>query len=324
MASTDFYNELGVSKDASESDIKKAFRSLSLKYHPDRNPSEDATSKFQAINEAYETLSDSEKRQQYDMQSQFGGGGGMPHGMPFGFGGMPGMPGGMPFAHMDSMNEFSDMNNIFNMFFGGMHGQGQGGPGIHIFHGPGMNVRFQTTIQKPEAITLTIPLTMEQCYQGCNLPVEIERLLINGNNRETEKEVLHVNIPQGVDTNDGLLIQDKGHIINNSVHGDVKLIFQITNDTEFVRQGLDLVYHKKITLKEALCGFSFEISHLNGKKLCLNNINNPTVIKPNYKKVVPNMGMIRENTTGNMIIEFELDFPEMLTAEQLTALREIL
>jgi DnaJ-class molecular chaperone len=66
------------------------------------------------------------------------------------------------------------------------------------------------------------------------------------------------------------------------------------------------------------------MTHLNGKKLCVNNKTTPTVIKPNYKKVIPNMGMVRENGTGNMIIEFELEFPETLTAEQIAALETIL
>lgn len=326
MASPDPYQELGISKDATEIEIKQAFRSLSLKYHPDRNPNEDTKSKFQAINEAYQTLSDPQKRQQHDMQSQFGNGG-----MPFGFGGMhPGMQGGMPFAHMETMNEFTDINNIFSMFFGGgnggIHMSGQGGPGIHIFHGPGMNghVRFQTTIQKPEAINKTVNLTIEQSYQGCNIPIDIERILHNENGRTTETETIHVNIPQGVDVNDILLIEDKGHIINDSVHGDIKLHFQIMNETEFTRQGLDLILNRKINLLDALCGFSFEIAHLNGKKLCLTNMNSPAVIKPNYKKVIPNMGMIRDNSTGNMIIEFDVIFPETLTEEQSAKLREIL
>jgi DnaJ-class molecular chaperone len=77
-------------------------------------------------------------------------------------------------------------------------------------------------------------------------------------------------------------------------------------------------------LKEALCGFSFDIPHLNGKLLCLNNMNNPTVIKPDYKRVVPNLGMTRENTTGNLIIEFIIQFPETLSTQQIVALKDIL
>ena len=91
---TNYYDVLGVSQDADETDVKKAFRKLSLQYHPDRNQDEDTTGKFQEINEAFETLSNPEKRNQHDMELKFGQGGGNP------FGGMD--------------NDMADINNIFN------------------------------------------------------------------------------------------------------------------------------------------------------------------------------------------------------------------
>jgi DnaJ family protein A protein 2 len=87
---------------------------------------------------------------------------------------------------------------------------------------------------------------------------------------------------------------------------------------------MDLFYRKSITLKEALCGFAFEIPHLNGKVLSLNNRSNPTVIKPNYRKIVQGLGMIRENAYGNLIIEFDIEFPESLTGEQITGFETLL
>ena len=63
---------------------------------------------------------------------------------------------------------------------------------------------------------------------------------------------------------------------------------------------------------------------MNGKKLCINNINNPTVIKPNFNKVIPSMGMIRDNSTGNMIIHFDVEFPDVLTVDQISAISKIL
>ena len=81
---TNFYDILGVSRDASPDEIKKSYRKLSLKYHPDRNPDPSATEKYKAINEAYEVLSDAQKKQQYDMELQFGGG--FPGGMNGGLG----------------------------------------------------------------------------------------------------------------------------------------------------------------------------------------------------------------------------------------------
>ena len=105
---TNHYDTLGVSKEAPEGEIKKAYRKLSLLYHPDRNNSEEANVKMLAINEAYETLSDGEKRRQYDAEQEFG-------------------QGGLPFQHMSSMDEFSDINQIFNMMFNGGGGPFGGG-----------------------------------------------------------------------------------------------------------------------------------------------------------------------------------------------------
>jgi len=320
MSTPTHYEVLGVTQESNETEIKKAYRALSLKYHPDRNPSPEANSKFQAINQAYETLSDPQSKQQYDMELKYGPGQGNPSG-PAGFpfpGGMAFNFGGMPFSHMSSMDEFNDINQMFNMMFG----QGQGFPG-HGFPG-GIKVHFQQSISKPEPITKTVHLTLEQCYQGSSVPIEIERIIVVNNNRTKENETIYVNIPRGVDENETLVIENKGHCINNTVHGDIKISFQIKNETEFQRRGMDLVYPKKISLKEALCGFVFEIEHVSGKKLSLNNKTNPTVIKPNYKKVVPNMGMVRENSTGNMVIEFEVVFPDSLTEEQIVGLEGLL
>ena len=83
------------------------------------------------------------------------------------------------------------------------------------------------------------------------------------------------------------------------------------------------MYKKNITLKESLCGFSLNFKHLNGQNVYLNN-NTNTIIKPTYKKDIPNMGFKRETTTGNLIIEFEVDFPDTLTTEQINTLNRIL
>jgi len=306
-----YYETLGVSKDANETEIKKAYRQLSLKYHPDRNPSEDAKDKIQEINQAYETLSDTAARQNYDMEQTFGG-----------------APGGHGGHHFGNMNEFQDINNIFNMMFGGgggfpgMPGMPPGfpgGPGIRIFH----NGQMFHAMQKPEPIIKTLHMTLEQSYHGCNIPVEIERWIISNNTKSSEKEVLYVNVQPGIDDNEQLIIPDKGNMIND-VRGEVKIVIQITNDTQFKRNGLDLVFNKTVTLKECLCGLSFEMTHLNGKKFHINNINNTTIIKPNYKKVIPSMGMTRDNSIGNMIIHFDVEFPDTLTPEQITALSSIL
>jgi DnaJ-class molecular chaperone len=97
----------------------------------------------------------------------------------------------------------------------------------------------------------------------------------------------------------------------------------IKNDTLFKRQGLDLILEKNISLKESLCGFSFEINYINNKSYTLHN-NKGNIIPPEYRKIYPNMGLKRGENTGNMIIHFHLDFPETLTEEQIEKLQEVL
>jgi DnaJ-class molecular chaperone len=294
MSDQTFYDILGVPKDAAEADIKKAYRSLSLKYHPDRNQTEEAKTKIQQINEAYETLGDGSLRKDYDMKRQFGG--------------------ASPFQNMGGPGEFTDINNIFNMMFGG----GGGGPGVKIFHN-GMPQSFHNAFrapQRPPPISTHIELTLEQSYSGCVHPVNIERIIKNDDSTETEKETIYVNIPAGINHNETVVLHDKGNIVN-SICGYVNITIVIVNNTEFQRHGLDIVYNKRISLKEALCGFTFDINHPSGKKFAINNTGNSSIIKPNYRKIVPGHGMKRENNVGNMIVVFDIIFPDSLTPEQI-------
>ena len=105
--------------------------------------------------------------------------------------------------------------------------------------------------------------------------------------------------------------------------GDVKLCIKINNETDFKRSGLDLILEKNISLKEALCGFTFELNYLNGKSYTLNN-NKGNIIPPEYKKLYPGMGLTRGEHKGNMIIHFHIEFPEKLTDEQIEKIKNIL
>jgi DnaJ-class molecular chaperone len=321
------YEILGVSKDASESEIKKAYRKLSLQYHPDRNPDPEATEKYKAINEAHEVLSDGQKREQYNMELQFGPGfkqGGMPGGMPGGMndifnmmfgGGFPGMPGmsggGFPgggFPGMDPMGGF-------------------GGPGIRVFHSGsgGMHEHIFQQMTKPQAIQKLVNITLEQVFHGATINIEVERQVTKDMIRYNETETITINVPPGIDENEMMVIQGKGNSFHeNGIKGDVKIIFKVENNTIFTREGLDMKYTRSISLKEALCGFGFEIQHFSGKTLSMNNHQNVMVVKPGYKKIVPGLGFNKNGQTGNLIIEILVEFPEVLTPEQIAVLRDIL
>ena len=301
----DFYDALGVKETASSSEIKNAYRRLSMEYHPDR-PNGDEE-KFKKIGEAYETLGDSEKRRMYDINRN-----------------NPFMQGGMP-------NEA----DLLNMLFGGIGGAGGMGPmggfagmagfpmgmqaggpqpTVHIFRG-GQRMPINTVLQKPVPIVQKISITLAQAYSGCTVPIEIERWVLQTNQTKViESEKIYVEIPRGIDTNEIIVVKGKGNIINDNNKGDIKVFVKIQNNSEFRRSGLDLIYTKKITLKEALIGFKFDIPFINGKTYTITS--GGKVIKPNYEDINVNMGMQRGNASGNLVIRFVVKFPSSLTEEQ--------
>lgn len=324
------YEILGIDKSASDQDIKRAYRSLSLKYHPDRNSSAEAAHKMREINEAYDVLGDAQKRTQFDMQSE-----GLRRG-----GGFPFRPPG----EMDTNNPL----DIFQMFFPGMfqasggaggpemtffhmdpflHGGGGGGGGIHMDHNfPTGGPPFMSSggMSRPPPIQRQLTLTLEQAYVGCTLPLEIERWIMHGLVKVKEMETVYVDIPAGIDDSEMITLVDKGNVFHDHCKGVVKVNIHVDNTTPFRRQGLNLIYSKTLSLKEALCGFSFELKHLNGKTLAMNNTQNVTLIKPHLQKMVPGLGMTRDKNVGSLIIEFDVKFPDTLTPEQIEALRQVL
>jgi DnaJ-class molecular chaperone len=324
-----FYETLGVLPTASIDEIKKSYRKLSLKYHPDRNLGQpEMVAKFQQIGEAYEVLGDEQKKEEYDMMqnSPFGKGqgGGIDElfstlfGMNFGQ--QQQQQQGHPFAHMMGGHPMGGHPmgghpmggiSINGMPFGG------GGPGIRIFRSGGPPV-----YQKPAPIVKNITITMEHVLDGAIIPVEIERWILENDTKMFENETIYVNIPKGVDDNEIILLQNKGNYVSESCIGDLKLFIKVENKSEFERIGLDLLCHKTITLKESLCGFSFELPYLNDKTFTINNTGG-NIIPPEYKKVIPNLGLSRDERVGSLIIMFHIRFPEKLSTEQLEKLKDI-
>ena len=300
----DLYSILNVNPNASAEEIKKSYRKLQMKHHPDRGGAAELSGK---INSAYETLSDPEKRRIYDAKRN----------NPFNAG---------------------MRDEIFNMFFGGGNGGGMqmpwgfnmghgGNNGIHIFkNGVPVNI---PQLRKPVPIVKTIQITLKQAYTGINIPLEIERWYQEADMKKVEKEKIYVDIPQGIDDNEIIIVKNKGNVLNENNKGDIKIFVKIENQTKFKRKGLDLIYKKKLTLKEALVGFKFDLKHLSGKTYILNNTDG-TTISPNFYKTIQNMGMLRKRQhpasplVGNLVIVFSIEFPKKLSLDQREKIKEIL
>lgn len=318
-----YYELLDVHKNASDDEIKKAYRKKSLNVHPDRNGGNDE--KFKEINEAYEILGDSRKRKQYDFEQQLSNNS---------FGMFSGMP--MRSSFMDAPMDINseDLNEAFSALFGmgNMHGNSgvkMNMPNVHIFKGEvPMEELFRRGMEKcnikPEIINIPLHISFEQAYNGCSLPVTISRWMMIGDTKINEEETIYVDIYQGIDDNEIIELKEKGNVNEYQIKGDVKICVIIDNNSNFERSGLDLIYKKTLTLKEALCGFSFDILHINNKKLAFNNKNNKTMVKPNHRKKIPNMGFKRNNKTGNLIVVFDIEFPDKLTHDQIDSLSTIL
>ena len=321
------YETLGVSKDASEKEIKQAFRAMSMKFHPDKvktktqEEQEEANRKMQEINSANDVLSDKQQREIYDMEMNGGGqnpfGPGGPFGHPFGPGGPFGQGGpfGHPFGQEMRFSSGPGGVNILEMLFGG-------NPNVEIHGMPGMF--FQRHIQKPSPIVKNINITLKQAYTGIPIQIEFERWVQEGELKINEMEKINITVPQGIDNGETIVLQSKGNVINvgdKQIQGDVHLNIVVSEDSEFARKGNDLYYKKTITLKEALCGFKFKMDYINGNQISL-NVN--VILFTGAKQLIKNLGMIREGTTGNLILEFDVKFPETLTPEQKEALTNIL
>ena len=305
FASDNLYTVLGVAENASDADIKKAYRRLSMKWHPDRASGDEEI--FKKVTGAYSVLSDPAQRQDYNFKRQHAG---FTH---FNMGPRRG-PGGGP-----NINLPPEIARMFGNFF---HFAGAG-PGAGPRGGFGGGPDAFRELHKPVPIVNTIQISLEQAYTGLECPLQITRWIkTTGGEKTTETETIYVTIMPGVDDNELLIFRGKGNIIDDTLRGDVKVFIKINAHKEFQRRGLDLYIIKKISLKEALCGFTFELQHLNTQNYKIRNSN--CVIKPNFERQIPNLGLKRNNRVGNLVIRFEVEFPKELAPETAARLAELL
>ncbi|MGN6541379.1 MAG: DnaJ C-terminal domain-containing protein [Ginsengibacter sp.] len=303
MDFVDYYKTLGIAKNASQEDIKKAYRKLARKFHPDVNPNDkEAHKKFQQINEAHEVLSDPDKRKKYDQdgenwkhadqyeqarqqQQQAGGGFGG-----FGGGGFGNFGGG---EYTYSGGEEGGFSDFFESLFGGARGRRSQAK----YRGQDYNAELQ--------LSLTDAYTTHK-----------QTLTINGKN-------VRITIPAGVENGQQIKLKGYGSPgANGGPNGDLFITFVITNDTGFKREGNDLYKTEDVDLYTALLGGEKTIDTMSGKiKLKVNpETQNGTKIRlkgkgfPVYKK---------EGQFGDLYITWEVKLPTNLTQKQKDLVTEL-
>lgn len=293
----DYYNVLGLEKNATQDDIKKAYRKLAVKLHPDLNPNDkDAQKKFQEINEANEVLSDPEKRKKYHQYGED-----WKHAEQFEEARQQqrqgstrqtfGTNGGEHFE-FESGGDFSD---FFESMFGGSSGRSHS----------------KQTKFRGQDVEAELLINLSDAYK-----TRQQTFSINGKN-------IRITIPAGIQ--DGQIIKLKGHGgqgVNGGPNGELYIRFVIKNNTQFTRSGNDLYTSVPLDLYTAILGGEVTIDTLDGKlKLKINpEIQNGTKVRlkgkgfPVYKK---------EGQFGDLFITYEVKLPINLTAKQIELFKEI-
>tara|TARA_Y100001980_G_scaffold46067_2_gene28341 strand:+ start:144960 stop:146084 length:1125 start_codon:yes stop_codon:yes gene_type:complete len=291
MAKRDYYDVLGVSKSASKDEIKKAYRKMAIKYHPDKNPDDkESEEKFKEAAEAYEVLSNDEKRQRYD---QFG------H---QGVGGAGGFSGG-------GMN----MEDIFSQF-GDIFGGGGGSP-FDSFFGGGRSGGRRT--RKGTNLRIKLKLTLREIAEGVEKKIKVNRLVVDPNTSfkncgtcngtgqvrkvmntmlgqmvstttcptcggagqtvdkrgsgtdsmgmSRKEEIISIKIPQGVAEGMQLSMSGKGNEVPGGVPGDLLIVIEEATDDQLKRDGNNVIYELFVSFVDAALGTTVEVPTISGK-----------------------------------------------------------
>ncbi|KAJ9549317.1 hypothetical protein OSB04_021860 [Centaurea solstitialis] len=321
----DYYKVLQVDRNAKDEDLKKAYRKLAMKWHPDKNPhnKRDAESKFKTISEAYDVLSDPQKRAVYDQYGEEGLKGQVP---PPGYSGF-GEGGGSTTFRFNSRNP----NDIFTEFFGQSNPFSQNIFNEEVFSelrgvGGGTTVRMPPSTKAP-SIERVLSCSLEDLYQGTTRKMKISRDVIDAHGKSvTVEEILTINIKPGWKKGTKITFPEKGNEHQGVIPADLVFIIDEKPHPTFKRDGNDLVFTQKISLVEALTtsGYTVQVSTLDGRSLTI-PVNG--TITPTYEEVVKGEGMPmpKEPTKkGNLRVKFNIKFPTRLTSEQKTGMKRLL
>ncbi|KAG6393715.1 hypothetical protein SASPL_144282 [Salvia splendens] len=331
----DYYKILQVDKNAKDDDLKKAYRKLAMKWHPDKNPNnkKDAEAKFKQISEAYDVLSDPQKRAVYDQYGEEGLKGGVPP---------PEAAGGATFFQSgDGPNVFRfnprNADDIFAEFFGfssgggGMRGATRGfggsmfGDDIFSSFGGGEARPMSPGPRKAPPIEQKLPCTLEELYKGGTKKMKISREIYDASGKTLPvEEILTIDIKRGWKKGTKITFPEKGNEQPNVIPSDLVFIIDEKPHRVFTRDGNDLVVTQRISLAEALTGYTLHLTTLDGRTLTV-PIN--ALIHPDYEEVVPGEGMPfpkDPSKKGNLRIKFNIKFPTRLTPDQKSGIKKLL
>lgn len=342
MSKRDYYEVLGVDKSANETEIKKAYRKLSMKYHPDKNKAADATEKFKEVQEAYDVLSDAGKRSQYDQygHQDFNAGG-------FGQGGYGGFGGG-----------FEDMNlgDIFENIFGG------GGRSRKRYSGPikGDDLTYRITISFLEAafgvekdIVIRREDTCDSCggsgakkgtsketcptckgtgqvmssmgffqsvrtcprCNGTGTIIKDPCTSCHGNGRVKKDRKIHLNIPAGVFEGARIRVPDEGDAgTNGGSYGDLYVMVNIAPHADFKREGNDVYSEVKVNMVQAALGDSILVDTIHGKEKL--EIPEGTQFGATFRLKDKGIRKLKTNSNGDHYVFVKVVVPQNLSKDQ--------
>ena len=340
MSKKDYYQTLNISKNASEGEIKKAYRKLALKYHPDKNPGNSAAEQsFKEAAEAYEILSNPQKRQQYDQfgHAAFEGGQG------FGGGG-----GGMS---MDDI--FDHFGDIFGSSFGGGGGFGRGGSGRRVRKGSNLRVKLRLSLEdivngvqkkiKVNKLFAASGVEFSTC-STCNGTGQVTRVTntilgamqtastcpnckgsgqiiskrpagVDASGLEKKETIIEIEIPAGVEEGMQLSMQGKGNEApGGGVPGDLIIAIEEIEHEHLVRNGTDLLYQLGISFSDAVIGKTIEIPMVSGKAKI--KIPPGTQSGKNLRLRSKGIPDVNGYGRGDMIVNIQVFTPQKISKEE--------
>ncbi|CAH1963935.1 unnamed protein product [Acanthoscelides obtectus] len=325
----DYYRILGISKNSTDDDIKKAYRKLALKYHPDKNKSAEAEERFKEVAEAYEVLSDKKKRDVYDSYGEEGLKGRIPGGgsSPFGNDGFTYTFHGDPRA---TFAQFFGNTNPFQDFFGyddDMEGQGHPFGSVFQFttnvsSGGGCG---NSRVQQDPPIEHDIYIALEDIASGCTKTMRITRKVLRNGRLEKEDKMLTIHVKPGWKAGTKVTFPKEGDHCPNKIPADVVFTIRDKPHPLFKRDGSDLKHTARVTLKHALCGCVVTVPLLGGGQMALDF--SEDVISPDTTKRIPRHGLPfpkEPSRRGDLVVNFDIGFPDGISTRQKKILSEIL